>query len=462
MKKTISVLTICLILLTILSQTVFAGGSQFAVINKVTVYLDAKKFDIVTVLYQDLLYAPLKDLCIYTGIGYQTGSNRKINILTDEKNTEKNAPDAAKRLKNIKTSKMAFSKYSIAVNGVNYYLENLEYEGIVYVPVRYFMEIFKQDITWDDKTRLIRATLSDTVVGTVNGEKITQRELDYVFKPKSRSMNVNDETRLKTLKQEILDSVIRKKILKQKALENQVSLEAEDLTEINSRIEAILNNQGGIENFRKTLLEYGTYFSEVIQFFSDEVLINKRLPKKIAGDKGPGDEEMKQYYEAHKNAPDFIKSEMIWVKYIFINTMNPNHNPLNDKEKQKATEKAGEALGKVRSSVDFDSLINEYSEDPNLKSNPDGYTLNMGRMPPEFEQVAFTMKPSEISGLIETGIGYYIIKLEEKIPERPFTFEEAKSIIFSRLDNGRREKYFTDLVNQWKTESKVEIRQQAD
>jgi parvulin-like peptidyl-prolyl isomerase len=462
MKKTIIALTVCLLLLTILNQTGRVMGSQpKAAVNKVALYLDSKKLDTVTVMYQDMLYAPLKDLCLYTSAGYQTGeSNSRINISTGEKNTGKSAPDTAKRLTNIKTAGMAFGKYSIAVDGVNYYLENFEYDGIVYVPVRYFLEIFKRDISWDNQTKSVQVKLSDTVVGTVNGEKLTKRELDYVFKPKSKSMNISDEAQLKKLKQEILDSVIRKKILKQKVSENHVSLEAEDLTEINSRISAIVNNQGGIQNFRKTLMEYGAYFSEVIQFFSNEILINKRLPQKMTEDKGPGDEEMKQYYEAHKNGPDFIKSEMIRVKYIFINTMDRNYHPLGDEDQRKASTKALEALEKIKSGGDFDHLITEYSEDPNFKSYPNGYTLNMGQMPPEFEQVAFSMKPGEISGLIETKVGYYLIKLEEKIPERPFTFEEAQSIIFSRLDNGRREKYFTDLVDRWKAVSKVEILRQ--
>ena len=74
--------------------------------------------------------------------------------------------------------------------------------------------------------------------------------------------------------------------------------------------------------------------------------------------------------------------------------------------------------------ADFAALARQYSEDA---SNKDlGGDLNYfgrGRMVPEFEAAAFSMKPGDISNLVKTQFGFHIIKLVDTQPDvvRPMT-----------------------------------------
>ena len=74
---------------------------------------------------------------------------------------------------------------------------------------------------------------------------------------------------------------------------------------------------------------------------------------------------------------------------------------------------AEEILGKLQEADDLDAtfneLMNEYSEDTGLKSNPDGYTTTTGKMAAPFEEAALALKPGEISGIVESTYGYHII-----------------------------------------------------
>ena len=74
---------------------------------------------------------------------------------------------------------------------------------------------------------------------------------------------------------------------------------------------------------------------------------------------------------------------------------------------------AEELLGKLKEADDLDAafneLMNEYSEDSGLASNPDGYTTTVGKMVAPFEQAALSLKPGEISGIVESTYGYHII-----------------------------------------------------
>lgn len=106
--------------------------------------------------------------------------------------------------------------------------------------------------------------------------------------------------------------------------------------------------------------------------------------------------------EAFSEALSLYHSEYVTVKHILISA--------NDGNKTQALEKAKLILARINSGEDFDTLMAEYSEDPRLINHPDGYTFTKGQMVPEFEKASFALKEGQVSGIVETGNGYHIIK----------------------------------------------------
>lgn len=71
-------------------------------------------------------------------------------------------------------------------------------------------------------------------------------------------------------------------------------------------------------------------------------------------------------------------------------------------------------LERARAGDDFADLAERYSDDDTTA--PQGGDLGFfprGRMVKEFEEAAFSMKPGEISDVVQTPFGYHIIKVEE-------------------------------------------------
>ena len=93
---------------------------------------------------------------------------------------------------------------------------------------------------------------------------------------------------------------------------------------------------------------------------------------------------------------------------------------------------ADDLLAQLRAAEDpialFDQLMNEYSEDTGLESNPDGYTTVKGQMVPAFEETALALKDGEISGVVESDYGYHIIL---RLPLDPADYRG--SLITSRM-----------------------------
>ena len=65
---------------------------------------------------------------------------------------------------------------------------------------------------------------------------------------------------------------------------------------------------------------------------------------------------------------------------------------------------------KVKYGGDFDKLMNEYSIDPGLAENPDGYVLTKGEMVEECENATKDLKIGKVSAPVKSDFGYHIIK----------------------------------------------------
>ncbi|MCX8012324.1 MAG: peptidylprolyl isomerase, partial [Desulfobacterota bacterium] len=103
-------------------------------------------------------------------------------------------------------------------------------------------------------------------------------------------------------------------------------------------------------------------------------------------------------------------------------------------EKKKAKKKAEEILAQIKSGKPFELMALTYSQDSatNTKGGDLGF-FAPGQMIKEFEQAAFSLKPGEVSGVVETKMGFHIIKVEEVKEEGTRPLEEVKEEIRERL-----------------------------
>lgn len=84
-----------------------------------------------------------------------------------------------------------------------------------------------------------------------------------------------------------------------------------------------------------------------------------------------------------------------------------------------------EKISKEVTPGNFAKLADKYTEDPSGKGKGgDLGSFSRGRMVPEFEEAAFTLKPGTVSAPVKTTYGYHIIFVEGKTPAKTAALDD--------------------------------------
>jgi len=141
-------------------------------------------------------------------------------------------------------------------------------------------------------------------------------------------------------------------------------------------------------------------------------------------------DELLRYYNEHKD--DFRQPEEVKASHILIKAAKG----ADTKVDEAAHTKAEDILKQLKSGANFEELAKKYSEDTGVAGQPGsaqkGGLLGWFRrdaMVAEFEQVAFSIPPGQISGIVKTDFGYHIIRVEDKHEARLKPLEEVKNQI---------------------------------
>jgi peptidyl-prolyl cis-trans isomerase D len=141
------------------------------------------------------------------------------------------------------------------------------------------------------------------------------------------------------------------------------------------------------------------------------------------------EQEIEDYYNLNKEHA-FALPARVQVRHILFATSAQ----ASSEEREKIRAQAAEVLKRARDGEDFAMLATTYSDDP--ATAPEGGDLGFitkGRMVKGFEEAAFRLPAGGISDLVETTLGFHIIKAEAVEQERVQSLEEAKEEIRQRL-----------------------------
>lgn len=293
-------------------------------------------------------------------------------------------------------------------------------------------------------------------IATVDGENIDKEYFEYYFVEWKNMMQLQhgedtweDATlegkpALEYVRERALQSVIEDKIIVMKAKADGINLTNDDVKSIDSYKQQWINEYGSEKAFLDAIMENYSLSEEQFDYMMEAAHYRNHIIDK--------------YVEVNDaEVADYYKDKVAKVKHILIATVDLNTGmPLPDEEIAQAKEEVAYIQELIDDGTDFDTLVSEFTEDQDVFYYVgEGYTLSAdgtqnSAMITEFEDASLSLSNGEISDVVESAYGYHIIKRYENDDEM---YEISKDTLTFMLKS----ESFTDVINNWKTESKIVV-----
>ena len=288
---------------------------------------------------------------------------------------------------------------------------------------------------------LANKEIVDKVIAVVNSEPVLQSDLNDLSSRSKKEGGIDEALllgepveKLKNSAQEQLEYLIREKLVESEIKRQNLSVSEDRLnSEINTmakrnglskaELETQIKKQGfSITEYRKILKAK----IERQSFFENEVISKLRITDEDA------------YSEFRARFPKYKPS----VNEFSIAQIYFNPKKGSSEEAQKRAE---EVLSKITAGEGFESLANKFNEDP--RASKDGFlgSFKAGEFIPEIEKEIANLDTGKTTKVIQSKMGFHIVKLIDKKLTQDPQFLKVKEQIKSLLV----EKNFKRQLKNW-------------
>ena len=252
---------------------------------------------------------------------------------------------------------------------------------------------------------------ADRILAVVDNEIILNSDVlaRLSFEVMSLGMDQNSLTsqKIEEMSMKILESMIQDKLLLARAVEDSIEVDDERLEEsVRGQIRNI-RAQHGEEALTRELEAQGMTIRELRNQFRDRFrndYLRQSMYQSLSQGMLISPKEIDDFHASYKTE----RPTHVSLSHILLVP-----KPSGDKQVE-ARVRAEKLLERIKNGEDFGDLARGHSEDPgSAKEGGDLGFFERGVMVPGFEEVAFSLRPGEVSDVVETQLGYHIIRLEE-------------------------------------------------
>ena len=277
----------------------------------------------------------------------------------------------------------------------------------------------------------------------------------------------------------VLDTLVDQYLAEQEAVERRLTLTEAEIDQQMVEQRRQIEQQFGLD--RQTDAQWRALIQQRTRLTLEEYrerfaagLVTQRLVAQMRPDwlqevPSPSEEDLQAFYNV--NIQQFVQPDMMLVLHIFFETRG-----LDDAGVKQARERAEEALQELRDGESFEDLVVKYSDDPSSRYR--GGELGNRYLPREdvrvletlgagFLQTTFAMQAGEANQLVESQVGFHILKIDDRIAARLLTLDDpitprspqtVRGQIAALLAADRQGKAYQQAVQ----EVVAELREQAD
>jgi peptidyl-prolyl cis-trans isomerase SurA len=263
----------------------------------------------------------------------------------------------------------------------------------------------------------------DRVVAVVGNRPVLASQVDEeLFSRQAQGVKLPDTPRaMDTVRRQIISSIIDEELLVQQALrDTSITVTDQEIADgVEQQIRKIRSNFSSEIDYKNELQKAGFQTPEEYRrWLTDQqrraALQNRLIDKLRTEGKlktvAPTEQEMKEYFAAQKANLGRRPATVSFRQIVIV--------PQPTAEaRERSRVQADSIVLELRKGADFAVAARRFSQDPG--SRDQGGSLNWfrrGVMVPEFERVAFALKPGVVSDPVESPFGWHIIQVERIQP----------------------------------------------
>ena len=307
----------------------------------------------------------------------------------------------------------------------------------------------------------VHANIIDSCVAVVNDDVITLSEVNEAGKSifQRAAEEVPPEhlaEALKQARQTVLEKMIEKKLLVQQAEQMHISVSDEDVDRALAQI--LERNSTTKEQFKSELARMGVDEQQYRENLRDQILSSKLINYEVRSKVVVPEEQILDYYDQHYT--EQVEAGGYYILQIGV-TLNTEGMPADPAEAKKvAAKKAERILSLAMSGQDFKQLARQYSDLPSAVDGGDIGAFQKDEMAEYMRDAVTSLKPGEISPVVESPNGYMLFKLLSSQEGKIITkvpYESVKEEIRSTLYQQEMEKRYDSWLKEIRSQAYIKI-----
>lgn len=222
----------------------------------------------------------------------------------------------------------------------------------------------------------------------------------------------------------VLRDLINQSLLVQKGKDLSLNVE----TDVVKRLDDIRvrNNLASMEELQQKVEESGVGWEEFRSTIRNNLLMQEVVRREVGSKIIIDKDEVNKYYEAHKQ--DFNRKEMVFLSELFVSTVGKKEEEIPAQEAR-----AKKLLDRVKNGEDFEELAKRYSDGESAKQGGDLGGFERTQLSPELAEVAFKLKPKQMSDVIRTKTGFLVLRVDQIYAAGLQPVDKVESEIMNRL-----------------------------
>lgn len=300
-----------------------------------------------------------------------------------------------------------------------------------------------------------RGEITDKIIAVVNGEIITQNEFNAAFEPYLKRIDEtypgsDKEAIIRQTKAALLQRFIDDLLIEQEAKKAGTSIKEEEVMEVLR--DSLARQNIRMEDFLKKTESEGRSLETVKNEVRGQMMRTRLMRREIKSKVMISDQEIGEYYNRHRD--EYEGKEVVRIKQILLLI------PKNADEETKAgiRNEAQQILNRAASGEPFDLLAMKYSQGPEAQQGGDIGFIEKGVIIPEVEKAAFSLPLEQISNVIESSLGFHIIKVIDKRGAGLKKIESVREEIKTKLEDEKLEKKYDEWISAVRKKSFIEKR----